>query len=48
VTASNVQHAADPSGLTPRLTVLIVNYNGWPDVLRLVSALLAEPEFVSG
>ena len=48
VTASQVQHAADPSGATPRLTVVIVNYNGWPDVSRLVSALEAEPEFRSG
>ena len=48
MTASQVQHAADPSGVTPRLTVVIVNYNGWPDVSRLVSALEGEPEFVSG
>ena len=32
----------------PRLTLIIVNYNAWPDVLRLVSALTAEPEFGSG
>ena len=28
--------------------MIIVNYNGWPDVLRLVSALEDEPEFSSG
>ena len=48
MTVSQVQQTADPSGVTPRLTVLIVNYNGWRDVSRLVSALQAEPEFVSG
>jgi GT2 family glycosyltransferase len=30
------------------LTVIIVNYNEWTDVLRLVSALAGEPEFKSG
>lgn len=48
VTESQVELAADPSGVAPRLTVVIVNYNGWPDVSRLVSALEAEPEFPSG
>ena len=28
----------------PRLTAILVNYNGWPDVVRLVAALSAEPE----
>jgi N-acetylglucosaminyl-diphospho-decaprenol L-rhamnosyltransferase len=32
----------------PRLTIIIVNYESWPDVLRLTSALEAEPEFQSG
>jgi N-acetylglucosaminyl-diphospho-decaprenol L-rhamnosyltransferase len=32
----------------PRLTIIIVNYESWPDVLRLTSALMAEPEFQSG
>jgi GT2 family glycosyltransferase len=31
-----------------RLTVIIVNYNSWPDVVRLVRSLAAEPEFRSG
>jgi GT2 family glycosyltransferase len=30
------------------LTVIVVNYNEWADVLRLVTALAAEPEFESG
>jgi N-acetylglucosaminyl-diphospho-decaprenol L-rhamnosyltransferase len=32
----------------PRLTVIIVNYESWPDVLELTAALAREPEFSSG
>ena len=32
----------------PRLTVIIVNYESWPDVLQLTRALSAQPEFRSG
>jgi N-acetylglucosaminyl-diphospho-decaprenol L-rhamnosyltransferase len=32
----------------PRLTVVIVNHESWPDVLRLTTALVAEPCFRSG
>ena len=32
----------------PRLTVIIVNHESWPDVLRLSASLMAEPEFASG
>jgi GT2 family glycosyltransferase len=32
----------------PRLSVIIVNYESWPDVARLVAALTAEPEFRAG
>ena len=32
----------------PRLSVIIVNYESWPDVARLVAALLVEPEFLAG
>jgi N-acetylglucosaminyl-diphospho-decaprenol L-rhamnosyltransferase len=32
----------------PRLTVVVVNYDGWPDVLGLVGRLACEPEFLSG
>ena len=46
--ASQVQQPLCLTGKAPRLTVIIVNYNGWPDLLNLVSALLAEPEFDSG
>jgi N-acetylglucosaminyl-diphospho-decaprenol L-rhamnosyltransferase len=31
-----------------RLTVIIVNYESWPDSLRLTASLVAEPEFSSG
>jgi N-acetylglucosaminyl-diphospho-decaprenol L-rhamnosyltransferase len=48
----NPTHAAhnrsEMPGSPPRLTVVIVNYQSWPDVLRLTSSLLAEPEFQSG
>jgi GT2 family glycosyltransferase len=32
----------------PRLTVIIVNFESWPDVVRLTASLTAEPEFRSG
>jgi GT2 family glycosyltransferase len=32
----------------PRLTVIIVNHNGWPDVLRLAGSLSDQPEIASG
>ena len=48
VNASQVQQTPIWPAGRPRLTVIIVNYNGWPDVLQLVSALVAEPEFGSG
>ncbi len=35
-----------PAG--PRLTVVVVNYDGWPDVLGLLGRLACEPEFLSG
>ena len=31
-----------------RLTIVIVNYNSWPDVRRLVATLAATPEGVAG
>ncbi len=48
MSASQIQ--SDEVSLDPgvRLTIIIVNYNGWPDVLRLVRALQAEPEFATG
>ena len=48
VNTSQVQQTPGSSGKAPRLTVIIVNYNGWPDLLQLVSALVAEPEFEPG
>jgi N-acetylglucosaminyl-diphospho-decaprenol L-rhamnosyltransferase len=48
VNNSQSQQTSGPTGRRPRLTVIIVNYNQWPDVLQLVSALAAEPEFESG
>jgi GT2 family glycosyltransferase len=30
------------------LTVIIVNHESWPDVIRLTGSLMAEPEFASG
>ncbi len=46
----NDQNASPAPGrsLMPRLTVIIVNYESWPDVLELTSALAEEPEFSSG
>jgi len=35
-------------GRQPRLSVIIVNYQTWPDVARLVAALTVEPEFLAG
>jgi N-acetylglucosaminyl-diphospho-decaprenol L-rhamnosyltransferase len=32
----------------PRLTVIIVNHESWPDVLQLTASLTAQPEFTSG
>jgi N-acetylglucosaminyl-diphospho-decaprenol L-rhamnosyltransferase len=37
-----------PRGRDPQLTVVIVNYNGWPDVRRLVATLAASPEVADG
>ncbi len=36
------------NGPVPRLAVVIVNYESWPDVIRLTASLAAEPEFASG
>jgi N-acetylglucosaminyl-diphospho-decaprenol L-rhamnosyltransferase len=42
---SAVEQRAGPS---PTLAVVIVNYNGWPDVSRLVAVLAAAPEVADG
>jgi N-acetylglucosaminyl-diphospho-decaprenol L-rhamnosyltransferase len=36
------------SASRPRLTILIVNYESWPDVVRLVASLRDEPDVGSG
>lgn len=41
-------NARQPEGASPLLTILIVNYNGWPDVSRLVAGLVETPEVSSG
>ncbi len=38
----------ESSGPEPRLTVIIVNYESWPDVARLVESLISDAEFASG
>jgi N-acetylglucosaminyl-diphospho-decaprenol L-rhamnosyltransferase len=49
VNASNAPQRPSNSGCRrPRLTVIIVNYESWPDVVRLTGSLMAEPEFDSG
>src|SRR5262245_55429934 len=37
----------DGSESRPRLTIIIVTYESWPDAVRLVGSLLDEPEFRS-
>jgi len=41
-------HLTAPEGRRPRLTVIIVNHDGWPDVLRLAASLADQPEFTRG
>jgi GT2 family glycosyltransferase len=41
-------HLAAAQALSPRLTVIIVNHESWPDTLRLTASLDAEPEFTTG
>ncbi len=46
---SNSEHGLTPAeGSQPRLTVIIVNHESWPDVLQLTRGLTAQPEFRSG
>jgi len=37
-----------PAATGPRLSIVVVNYDGWPDVLGLTARLAREPEFLSG
>jgi GT2 family glycosyltransferase len=36
------------SASRPRLTIIIVNYESWPDTVRLLSSLTGEPEVLTG
>ena len=38
----------DAPASRPRLTIVIVNYDSWPDIVRLVDSLRDEPEIRSG
>jgi GT2 family glycosyltransferase len=40
-------HKTDADGAQPRLTVIIVNHESWPDVVELTAALAVQPEFLS-
>jgi GT2 family glycosyltransferase len=48
VSGQQARQAAELPDAQPRLAVILVNYNGWADVQRLVRLLRAEPEFDSG
>jgi GT2 family glycosyltransferase len=40
--------AGQPCDDRPRLTAIIVNFESWPDTIRLAANLRSEPEFLSG
>jgi GT2 family glycosyltransferase len=42
------EHPGVSSRQKPRLTVIIVNHESWPDILKLSGALEVQPEFSSG
>jgi N-acetylglucosaminyl-diphospho-decaprenol L-rhamnosyltransferase len=49
VNATNSSHSLiAPFSWNAELTIIIVNYESWPDVVRLTASLLAEPESKSG
>lgn len=43
-----VESPRHPAPAGPRLSVVVVNYDGWPDVLGLMGRLACEPEILSG
>jgi GT2 family glycosyltransferase len=47
VIGAQVHESPSHAKAPPKLTIIIVNYNGWSDVARLVASLAAEPEFHS-
>jgi N-acetylglucosaminyl-diphospho-decaprenol L-rhamnosyltransferase len=48
VNPSQARQTEESNGPEPRLTVIVVNYESWPDVLRLVESLTTEAEWRSG
>ena len=45
---SQARQTEESTGVEPRLTVIVVNYESWPDVVRLVESLTIEAEWRSG
>jgi N-acetylglucosaminyl-diphospho-decaprenol L-rhamnosyltransferase len=48
VNSLQARRPAESTGPEPRLTVIVVNFESWPDVVRLVESIRPEPEFISG
>jgi GT2 family glycosyltransferase len=48
VGVSPIQPVPAPPDTRPILTAVVVNYESWPDVQRLVAVLEREPEFAAG
>jgi GT2 family glycosyltransferase len=48
VNPSQARQTEESPGPEPRLTVIVVNYESWPDVVRLAASLTAEVEWQSG
>ncbi|QEH37865.1 N-acetylglucosaminyl-diphospho-decaprenol L-rhamnosyltransferase [Aquisphaera giovannonii] len=46
--ATNLGDHLPPGAPVPTLAVVLVNYNSWPDVDRVVGGLVDEPEFRAG
>ena len=44
----DVSEPSEPSRRPPRVTAVIVNYNAWPETVRLVTTLADSPEVGSG
>ncbi len=47
VNPSQARQTEESNGPEPRLTVIVVNYESWPDVVRLVESLTTEAEWLS-
>jgi N-acetylglucosaminyl-diphospho-decaprenol L-rhamnosyltransferase len=48
VNPSQARQTEECHGTEPRLTVIVVNYESWPDVVRLVASLTVEAECRAG